>query len=104
MGVNFEFNGLDTAVHGPIRLGVMAALQVEGKLDFTSLKKRLNATDGALGMHLQKLQEAGYITVAKSFVNRRPKSTYAITVAGRKALIQYLQAMQRLADELGIGR
>ncbi|MGE5645263.1 MAG: winged helix-turn-helix domain-containing protein [Acidobacteriota bacterium] len=104
MGVNFDFNGLDTAVHGPIRLGVMAALQVEGKLDFTSLKKRLNATDGALGMHLQKLQEAGYITVAKSFVNRRPKSTYAITVAGRKALIQYLQAMQRLADELGIGR
>jgi DNA-binding MarR family transcriptional regulator len=77
---------------------------VEGQLDFTSLKKRLNATDGALGMHLQKLQEAGYITVSRSFVNRRPKSTYAITVAGRKALIQYLQAMQRLADELGISR
>ncbi len=99
-----DFNGLDTAVHGPIRLGVMAALQVEGKTDFTSLKKRLNATDGALGMHLQKLEEAGYIEASKAFVGRRPKTTYKITTIGRKALVHYLREMQRLADELGIER
>ena len=50
-----DFNGLDTAVHGPMRLGVMTALYLDGPLDFTTLKKRLQATDGALGQHLLTL-------------------------------------------------
>ena len=53
-----DFNGLDTAVHGPLRLGVLTALQTQGARDFTSLKEMLQATDGALGMHLQKLGSA----------------------------------------------
>ena len=101
MAIDFDFNGLDSAVHGPVRLGALAALQMEGRLDFTSLKKRLNATDGALGMHLQKLEEAGYIGSNKAFVGRRPKTTYRITVAGRKALRDYLRTMQRLAEAIG---
>ena len=93
-----DFNSLDTAVHGPLRLGVLSALQIEGRLDFTTLKKRLAATDGALGMHLQKLEEAGYIVCKKAFVGRRPKSTYRITTVGKKALTDYLDNMQRLID------
>ena len=58
-----NFNGLDTAVHGPIRLGAMTALQIDGKLDFTTLKKRLQVTDGSMGIHLQKLEEVGYINL-----------------------------------------
>ena len=45
-----NFNGLDTAVHGPIRLGTMTALQIDGELDFTTIKKRLQVTDGSLGI------------------------------------------------------
>ena len=56
-----DFNGLDTAVHGPVRLGTMTALQIDGKLDFTTLGKRLNVTSGSLGVHLQKLEDKGYI-------------------------------------------
>jgi len=100
--LDFDFNGLDTAVHGPVRLGVLAALQVDGKLDFTSLKKRLSTTDGALGMHLHKLEEAGYIGSSQGFVGRRPKTTYRITVAGRHALLDYLRRMQSLADAVGL--
>jgi hypothetical protein len=48
-----DFNGLDTVVHGPVRLGVLVSLQMDGPLDFTTLKKRLDVTDGVLGMHLQ---------------------------------------------------
>ena len=93
-----DFNGLDTAVHGPVRLGVMTALQIDGPLDFTTLKKRLNVTDGALGLHLRKLEDAGYTTCRKAFVGRRPRSTYRITPRGHKALADYLNTIQRVID------
>ena len=96
-----NFNGLDTAVHGPIRLGAMTALQIDGKLDFTALKKRLQVTDGSLGIHLQKLEEIKYIKSKKAFVGRRPKTTYRLTATGRKALIKYLESMQKLLDAFG---
>src|SRR6266849_6677370 len=95
-----DFNGLDTTVHGPVRLGVMTALQVDGPLDFTTLKKRLAVSDGALGLHLQKLEETGYVDCRKAFVGQRPKSTYRITPAGRKALSNYLDAMQSIIDSV----
>ncbi|MHC4336453.1 MAG: winged helix-turn-helix domain-containing protein [Planctomycetota bacterium] len=95
-----DFDGLDTAVHGPMRLGVMTALQIEKELDFTTLKKRLGATDGSLGMHLAKLEEIGYIVSKKGFVGRRPKTTYRLTAAGKKALAKYLDAMRQLLDEI----
>lgn len=93
-----DFNGLDTAVHGPIRLGTMTALQIDGRLDFTTLKKRLRVTDGSLGVHLQKLDEKGYIKSKKAFVGRRPKTTYQLTATGRKALAKYLDLMQQLLE------
>ncbi len=93
-----NFNGLDTAVHGPIRLGAMTALQIDGKLDFTTLKKRLQVTDGSLGIHLQKLEEIDYIRSKKTFVKRRPKTTYRLTIRGKRALTKYLESMQKLLD------
>jgi DNA-binding MarR family transcriptional regulator len=96
-----DFNGLDSAVHGPIRLGTLTALHTDGPLDFTTLRKRLDVADGALGMHLRKLESKGYIQCKKSFVGRRPKSTYRITPKGRAALADYLASMQRLIDSVG---
>lgn len=93
-----DFNGLDTVVHGPIRLGVITALAADGAQDFTSLVKRFEVADGAMAMHLRKLEDAGYIACKRRFVGRRPKSTYTITAAGRKALRQYLATMQRIID------
>src|SRR5689334_15396365 len=95
-GINF--NGLDTVVHGPVRLGVLTALQVRGPLDFTALKKQLDVGDGTLGQHLQKLEENNYISCVKAFVGGRPKSTYRLTAAGRKSLRRYLDAMQAIID------
>ena len=93
-----DFNGLDTTVHGPIRLGVMTALQIDKELDFTTLKKRLKTKDGSLGMHLQKLEESGYITAKKTFIGRRPKTTYRLTPTGSKALANYLDSMSKLIE------
>jgi hypothetical protein len=93
-----DFNGLDTAVHGPIRLGIMTALQVDGALDFTTLKKRVDTVDGSLNLHLGKLEECAYITSKKAFVGLRPKTTYKISPLGRKALANYLQSMKNLIE------
>jgi DNA-binding PadR family transcriptional regulator len=95
-----DFSGIDTAVHGPVRLGVLSALQVDGALDFTTIKKRLKVADGAIGTHLQKLEAIEYISCTKEFVGRRPRSTYEITRKGRKALFLYLETMQQLIDSI----
>lgn len=96
MPINFQ--NLDTAVHGPIRLGVLTALQIDGALDFTTLKKRLDVADGALGMHLMKLEEAGYIVARKTFIGRRPNTSYRITPAGQKAFQAYIEQMRQVID------
>ncbi len=95
-----DFNGLDTAVHGPIRLGSMTALYTDGELDFTTLKKRLKVTDGSLGAHLLRLEAVNYITSKKEFVGRRPRTTYRLTSTGKRALRKYLDSMQQLLDSL----
>jgi DNA-binding PadR family transcriptional regulator len=100
MTLPINFNGLDTAVHGPVRLGILTALALDGPLDFTTLKKRLELSDGAIAPHLRKLEEISYLHCRKGFVGRRPKSTYRITATGRKALASYLDAMQAVIDVL----
>jgi len=67
-------------------------------MDFTTLKKRLDVADGAIGIHLRKLEDIGYISCKKAFVGRRPRSTYRITPKGRRSLLDYLDAMQRIID------
>ena len=95
-----DFNGLDTVVHGPVRLGTMTALRLDKELDFTTLKKRLRVTDGSLGVHLQKLEKIDYIRSKKTFVKRRPKTTYRLTTRGKRALAEYLESMQKLLDAI----
>ncbi len=101
MTLPIDFNGLDTSVHGPIRLGVLTAIHMTGPLDFTSLKKRLQVADGALGRHLAKLESVGYLAGSREFIGRRPRTTYSITRSGQLALQSYLQAMQDLIDAVG---
>ena len=98
-----DFNGLDTTVHGPVRLGILTALYMDGPLDFTTIKKRLAVTDGVLGMHLEKLESVGYVTAKRILVGRRPKTTYTITAPGRRAFTDYLAEMRRLLDAVGDG-
>ena len=95
-----DFNGLDTVVHGPVRLGVLVSLQMDGPLDFTTLKKRLDVTDGVLGMHLQKLEAIGYVSASTVLHGRRPKTTYRLSAAGRRALADYLRSMRSLLDAI----
>jgi DNA-binding PadR family transcriptional regulator len=71
---------------------------MDGPLDFTTLKKRLDVSDGVLGMHLQKLETVGYLSASTVLHGRRPRTTYRLTAKGRQALNDYLHAMRKLLD------
>lgn len=86
----------DRLIHERIRLGILSALAVNESMSFNDLKKLLATTDGNLSVHARKLEEAGYITCTKSFEGRVPKTEYAITAAGRRALERYLDHMEAL--------
>jgi DNA-binding HxlR family transcriptional regulator len=97
----FDINRIDEVIHGRIRLGVMAALSAVDSADFNTLKARLQTTDGNLSVHLRKLEDAGFIAVTKRFQDRKPLTEAAMTAAGRKAFVAYLDAMQRLVAGSG---
>ena len=92
----FDIGGIDDVIHGRLRLGVMAYLADAEVADFTELKTALEATQGNLSIHLRKLQEAGYVTIDKSFLNLKPLTRVRMTEAGRQAFITYLDAIGRL--------
>jgi DNA-binding MarR family transcriptional regulator len=97
----FDIDRIDEVIHGRLRLGVMAYLAGRSVADFNDLKARLKATDGNLSAHLRKLEEAGYVAIDKSFVDRKSLTRVRITEAGRGAFVAYLDAMGRLVDEAG---
>jgi DNA-binding transcriptional ArsR family regulator len=89
-----EDGGLDRLIYERVRLGIMSALATNDELTFNELKALFDVSDGNLGAHARKLEEAGYIACAKSFEARRPKSRYRITHVGRKALLRYLEHIE----------
>ncbi|QYO65633.1 winged helix-turn-helix domain-containing protein [Leptolyngbya sp. 7M] len=87
---------LDKVIHERIRLGIISALAANQKLSFGDLKQLLDTSDGNLSVHARKLEEAGYISVKKSFLDRMPLTEFKITAAGRRALEHYLDHMETL--------
>ncbi|MFQ5843936.1 MAG: winged helix-turn-helix domain-containing protein [Planctomycetota bacterium] len=82
------------------RLGIISVLVTRREASFSDLKTLLGLTQGNLGAHLQKLEEAGYVAVRKAFVRRRPRTTCTITRRGRSA---FLRHVERLAGVLEAG-
>ena len=98
MGDDFDIGRIDDVIHGRMRLGIMAVLSGVDSADFNTLKARLQATDGNLSVHLRKLEEAGFVEVSKRFVGKKPLTEAAMTAAGRRAWVAYLDAMAGLVS------
>jgi DNA-binding MarR family transcriptional regulator len=92
----FDIGQIDDVIHGRMRLGIMAYLADAEAADFNELKGLLQATQGNLSIHLRKLEDAGYIAIEKSFLNRKPLTRARITPAGRAAFAAYLEALSKL--------
>src|SRR5216110_948221 len=93
---------LDRVIHERMRLGIISALAANDKLSFTDLKKLLNTTDGNISVHARKLEDAGYVTIEKSFKGRVPLTEYLITRDGKRALERYLDHMEALIKAMKI--
>ena len=87
---------LDRLIHERVRLGIVSALAVNEALSFTELRDLLGTSDGNLSVHARRLEEAGFITSEKSFVERVPHTEFRLTEAGRTALDEYLDHMESL--------
>ncbi len=87
---------LDRLIHERMRLGIVSALAVNDSLAFNELKELMKTTDGNLSVHARKLEDAGYVTCTKTFEGRVPKTVYALTAAGRRALERYLDHMEAI--------
>lgn len=96
MNPALNINTLNRAFENRIRLGVMSLLMVNDRMDFNTMKEMLDATDGNLASHMAALEKSDYIKVSKQFVGKKPKTTYTITLQGRKAFQEHLDALEKL--------
>ncbi|MGD0738734.1 MAG: transcriptional regulator [Terracidiphilus sp.] len=87
---------LNPVIHGKLRLALLSLLSGVDEAEFTWLRAKTGSTDGNLGAQLMKLEEAGYVTVEKRFVLRKPQTLYRMTEAGRAALTEYVAALKQL--------
>ena len=91
---------IDPLIHAPSRLKVMTYLYVVESIDFVYLKRVTGMSWGNLSTHLTKLEEAGYISISKSFQDKKPKTMIELTDEGREAFRQYKDDMQQMLANL----
>ena len=93
------FEKLDKAFENRLRLQIMSVLMVNDRYDFNSLKELLQTTDGNLASHLKGLEKEDYIVVHKTFLGRKPNTTYLATDKGKNAFKQHLDALEKLITQ-----
>jgi DNA-binding MarR family transcriptional regulator len=90
---------LDPVLHERGRLAIAAVLAAADRLTFTELRDGLCMTDGNLSVHLQKLEEKGYVAIDKQFVGRRPQTGCRLTRAGRQAFARHLDRLEAVVRQ-----
>jgi len=93
------FKDLDPLLHSQLRLAVVSILISAESAEFTFLKEKTNSTAGNLSIQLDKLAEAAYITVEKSYKGKRPLTTCKITKKGIKAFEEYVAALKQYINK-----
>ena len=93
------FDHLDKILEHRVRLQIMSVLITNDLFDFNSLKEVLGVTDGNLASHIKALEKEKYISVSKSFVERKPNTKYKITERGRNAFKKHLNALEAVVQQ-----
>ena len=87
---------INKLLESKVRLGIMSMLVVNDDMDFNSLKQMLNVTDGNLASHISALEKNKYIKINKTFIGKKPNTSYSATAVGRKAFNEHLDALEQL--------
>ena len=91
---------IDRVIHSPARLAILAYLAAVDSVDFIFLMNQVGLTRGNLSSHLSLLEESGYISVQKEFVEKVPRTLIRLTDAGREAIQAYRKQMRTIIDDL----
>jgi len=94
-----SFLQLDRVIHEKGRLAIMSMLAAAPELSFTEMRDALGMTDGNLTTHIRTLQEAGYVSVTKSFQDKRPLTTCSLTPSGKKAFTNYINLLESIIQQ-----
>jgi len=89
-----DFRELDPILHSQLRLSIISLLMGIKSAEFTYLAEKTGATKGNISVQLKKLEEAGYISITKSFRDNYPLTTCRITSQGRAAFEKYVDALR----------
>jgi hypothetical protein len=96
----FAYDGLDRVIHERARLSVLTSLVTHPKgLPFGDLKQLCALTDGNLSRHLQVLQAAKLVEIAKGFDHNRPQTICRMTAPGRKRYLDYLAVLEQVVRD-----
>ncbi len=98
-----DMTTIDRMIHEPARLAIVAVLSSCESADFKALLHLTGLTKGNLSAQLQKLEEAGYVMISKSFKDRYPHTTCALTDTGRRAFTEYWRRIKALGGTLDLG-
>jgi len=91
---------IDAFLHEPARLRLLVFLSVLNQADFMFLLRQSGLSKGNLSVQMGRLEEAGLISVDKSFVDNRPRTTFSLTKKGKDALRAYKRTMRDLLEEM----
>lgn len=94
---------LDTVIHAPNRLRICAFLTPLQEAEFQILRDELEVSDSVLSKHLKQLEEAGYVKFRKGAVNGRQRMWAALTKSGRKAFVDHVAELTRIASVIESG-
>jgi DNA-binding transcriptional ArsR family regulator len=92
---------LDRLIHEPARLALAAILSVAESADFLYLQRETGLTKGNLSFHLAKLEEAGYVSVEKTYRGRIPLTLVRLTDAGAVAYRAYRARFKKFLEKTG---
>lgn len=96
-----QMGHFDELIHQPIRLKIMATLKglpEDGQIEFVRLRAIVGATEGNLGAHIASLEKAGYLSMEKDFVGKKPRSRVKISPLGRRAFDLYIEYLRDIVD------
>lgn len=102
--IDFDHSAIDELLQSRVRLAIVAYLASAGAANFPALRDATKTTDGNASVHLRKLEEAGYVSVEKRFVDRKPQTLYALAPRGRRALLDYVAHLESLLPSPKKGR
>jgi DNA-binding transcriptional ArsR family regulator len=101
---DFDHNAIDEVLQSRVRIAIVAFLASAGNVEFAGIRDAIKSSDGNTSVHLRKLEEAGYVSVDKRFVQRKPQTRYALTDRGRTALLDHVAHLEGLLRSKKSGR